>query len=100
MPCPQNKDLLKNNIKIDLFSNQDKRKNMCYFLTHAHKDHMKGLERWYSGKGTIYCTETTAQLVIFQTYNWKTPLKMKDFKIIKYNSRLQYLFINCREIEF
>jgi len=37
-----------------------------YFLTHFHSDHYQGLNSSWAGRAPIYCSETTAKLVILR----------------------------------
>jgi hypothetical protein len=69
--CPLDPILQKQNIFIDSFPN----KNGFHFLTHAHQDHMTGLNKSFASK--IYCSEITRDLVMMQT-----NLPIKQFVVL------------------
>jgi hypothetical protein len=72
--CPLDPILQKQNIFVDSFSS----KNGFHFLTHAHQDHMTGLNKSFPSK--IYCSEITRDLVRMQI-----NIPMKQFVILKEN---------------
>ncbi len=58
--CPLDPLLIKNHIFVDSFFENEG----FHFLTHAHQDHMSGLNNLFTGK--IYCSEVTRDLVMLQ----------------------------------
>ncbi len=72
--CPLDPILQKHNIFVDSFSSRIG----FHFLTHAHQDHMSGLNKSLSSQ--IYCSEITRDLVMMQI-----NLPRKQFIILKEN---------------
>jgi hypothetical protein len=76
--CPLDPILQEQHIFVDSFS----RSQGFYFLTHAHQDHMSGLNKSFLSK--IYCSEITRDLVMMQI-----NIPMKQFIVLKENKPMR-----------
>jgi len=72
------------NIVVDDFTVRQKGQQLHFFLTHAHTDHIKGIDSFYGTR--LYCSETTATLVsamIPRLKNVVYPLEMNEPKSLQ-----------------
>lgn len=79
--CQYDPLLVENNVRIDDFANP----GSIYFLTHAHQDHMSGLNSNFTE--SIWCSETTRDLVTMQ----KPQISKDRFNVLKMDTKYHLL---------
>jgi len=87
MSCRQDSILQSLGIAVDNFYVEAK----WYFLSHAHFDHMKGLQKGFQHRRStskIVSTQITRDLSIFAVHN----LKQSDFQLIRYDKPMTLVY--------